>query len=209
MNPGTPVGLRERKKLQTRQALGIAAMRLAVEHGLENVRVDAIATAAGVSTRTFNNYFASKYEAICALPVDRARLIGAQLRGRPAGEPFWQAVTTTVLDQHGSSGPPTREWTAGVRLVTGEPALVGEYLKAQAVMQQHLTDAIAERLGTDPSQLLPRVVAAGITVAVAGATERWLDADPPVPLEPLLRTALTELARHLVLPSPPPPRSLR
>ncbi|HEY5017289.1 MAG TPA: helix-turn-helix domain-containing protein, partial [Streptosporangiaceae bacterium] len=59
-------GLRERKKLATRQALGAAAMRLAIERGLENVLVEDIAAAADVSPRTFNNYFASKYEAICA-----------------------------------------------------------------------------------------------------------------------------------------------
>jgi hypothetical protein len=62
-----PPGLRERKKIATRQALGLAAMRLAIERGLDNVLVEDIAEAAGVSTRTFNNYFASKYEAICAL----------------------------------------------------------------------------------------------------------------------------------------------
>src|SRR5580698_6176379 len=62
-----PAGLRERKKVATRKALGMAAMRLAVERGLEHVLVEDIAEAAGVSARTFNNYFASKYEAICAL----------------------------------------------------------------------------------------------------------------------------------------------
>ena len=77
-----PSGLRERKKVATRHALGVAAMRLAIERGLENVLVEDIAEAAGVSTRTFNNYFASKYEAICALALrsrhaDRRRAPGA------------------------------------------------------------------------------------------------------------------------------------
>ncbi|WP_344745531.1 helix-turn-helix domain-containing protein, partial [Kribbella aluminosa] len=65
-------GLRERKKLATRRAIGIAAMRLAIERGLENVLVEDIAAAAGVSPRTYNNYFANKYEAICSLATDRA-----------------------------------------------------------------------------------------------------------------------------------------
>ena len=58
------MGLRERKKAETRAALSWAAIRLTVERGFENVKVEDIAAAAGVSPRTFNNYFASKGEAI-------------------------------------------------------------------------------------------------------------------------------------------------
>jgi AcrR family transcriptional regulator len=57
-------GMRERKKLATREALSAAALRLALEHGPQNVRVDDIAEAAGVSPRTYNNYFSSREEAI-------------------------------------------------------------------------------------------------------------------------------------------------
>jgi len=55
-----------RKKLAVRQALGSAALRLAVERGLENVTVEDITAEADVSLRTFGNYFSSKYEAIAA-----------------------------------------------------------------------------------------------------------------------------------------------
>jgi AcrR family transcriptional regulator len=73
------LGLRERKKLATREAIGGAAFRLAVQRGLENVTVEDIAAAANVSPRTFNNYFSSKPEAISALGIDRAVRIGAAL----------------------------------------------------------------------------------------------------------------------------------
>jgi AcrR family transcriptional regulator len=45
-------GLREEKKQATRVALREAALRLALKHGPDNVRVDDIAEAAGVSPRT-------------------------------------------------------------------------------------------------------------------------------------------------------------
>src|SRR6266699_3429642 len=90
-------GRRERKKLATRRALGVAAMRLAVQRGLDNVLVDDIAAEAGVSARTFNNYFASKYEAICALAMERGTMIGVALRNRPAAEPLMEAITSAVL----------------------------------------------------------------------------------------------------------------
>jgi hypothetical protein len=46
------LGLRDRKKLATRDAISAAALRLALQHGPDNVRVNDIAEAAGVSPRT-------------------------------------------------------------------------------------------------------------------------------------------------------------
>ena len=58
------MGLRERKRQQTRQDLISAAMRLFEERGYEQSTVAEIASAAGVSTKTFFNYFASKDEVL-------------------------------------------------------------------------------------------------------------------------------------------------
>jgi len=58
------MGLRERKRQQTRQELISAAMRLFEERGYEQTTVAEIASAAGVSTKTFFNYFASKDEVL-------------------------------------------------------------------------------------------------------------------------------------------------
>jgi AcrR family transcriptional regulator len=146
--PDASAGLRERKKVATRKALGLAAMRLAAERGLDNVLVEDIAEAAGVSPRTFNNYFASKYEAICALGFDRAMRIGAALRERPPGESLWDAIVAAVMSEYGSSDRALdADWMAGVRLVTSTPALRGEYLKVQAMTQYSLAEAIALRMG--------------------------------------------------------------
>ena len=90
-------GLRERKKLAVRRALGSAAIRLAVERGLDNVTIEDITAEAGVSLRTFGNYFSSKYEAMCATGTDRARRIGAELLARPAREPLWEAIRAAVV----------------------------------------------------------------------------------------------------------------
>lgn len=202
--PDSGAGLRERKKVATRRALGLAAMRLAVERGLDNVLVEDIAEAAGVSARTFNNYFGSKHEAICALGFDRAMRIGAALRERPPGEPLWEAITSAVMSEYGSADHALGEdWMTGVRLVTSEPALRGEYLKVQAMTQYSMAEAIALRMGFQPgATMFPRILAAAVTAAIQAAMERWLHASRPVALAPLIRQSLAELAAGMreVLP---------
>ena len=189
-------GLRERKKLAVRRALGSAAFRLAMERGLETVTIEDITAEADVSLRTFGNYFSSKYEAICAPGTDRARRIGAELLARPAREPLWQALVSVVLAHYEGAGQaPDAEWLARLRLVLRSPAIRGEDLKVTSEMHEALAEAIAARTGTDREQdMYPQVLAGAVIAATQVAVRRWAAADPPVPLRPLLRRALDQLA---------------
>jgi AcrR family transcriptional regulator len=199
-------GLRERKKQETRIALSWAAIRLTVERGFDNVRVEDIAAEAGVSPRTFNNYFASKGEAIAARQLERARAISEELRDRPADEPLWEAVTNAVLarfalgaeNHHGTTD---QDWIAGVRLMVSEPALQGEFLKAGAAMEAEFAAVIAERTGTDvTTDLYPRLVANAINGAISVAIEHWWRTEPEGSVTDLLRDALARLAAGLPTP---------
>ncbi|GLW98562.1 TetR family transcriptional regulator [Microtetraspora sp. NBRC 16547] len=212
---GERLGLRERKKQETRIALSWAAIRLAVERGLDNVRVEDIAAEAGVSPRTFNNYFSSKGEAIAARHLDRARLIADELRARPASEPLWEAIAHAVMARFtlrqgaegqgaegaGGQDTPDRQWLDGVRLMTTDPALTGAFLQAATAAETELAAAIAERTGADVDRdLYPRLVAGAVGVAIRVSMQQWLHADPPVPINQLLRDALRQLSMGLPVP---------
>jgi len=198
-------GLRERKKLATRQALSSAALRLAVERGLDNVTIENITAEADVALRTFRNYFASKYEAVAAIGADRARRIGMSLLERPVTEPLWEALTHAVLEHYeGTDQAFGRERMAALGRVLQTPAMRGEYLKVNFEMQNALAAAIAERIGTGlEADMFPQVLAGAVTAASQVAIRRWYAADPPEPLRPILERALRQLASACAEPVPP------
>ena len=167
-------GLRQRKKLATRQAISWAAVRLAVEHGPENVRLEDIAAGAGVSPRTCNNYFSSKEAAVCGFVVARGESIRDALLARPREEPLVEALVAAVLAQFGSPEP-DRESVVRTRLVVSSPVLQGEYLKAMAVTERYVAEAIALRTGTRAeTDLRSRVIAAVAATAVRVGVEQWV-----------------------------------
>ena len=195
-------GLRERKKQQTQEALSWAALRLTVERGLNQVLVEDIAEAAGVSPRTFNNYFSSKAEAIVWRHLNRSLQTAQRLRERPRIEPLWESIAAALLEPYGDDDrQPDSQWTAGVKLMLTEPALIGEYLKASMAAERECAAAIAERIGAAPVDMYPQLVAAAMDAARRTAVEQWLRADPPNQLGPLLREALRQIAAGLPDPS--------
>ncbi|MGA5761726.1 TetR family transcriptional regulator [Nonomuraea bangladeshensis] len=200
------MGLRERKKEETRLALSWAAIKLAVERGFDNVRVEDIAAEAGVSHRTFNNYFSSKGEAIAARHFDRAVQIADELRSRPESEPLWEAVTNAVfarfaLGMQERGWPADEHWVTGVKLMTQHPEHRGEFLKAHAAAQDALAAAVAERTGTDLDRdLYPHLVAGAVGSAVLATIHLWLHGDAPAPFPELLRDALGQVAAGLPTP---------
>ncbi|GAB3945728.1 TetR family transcriptional regulator [Kribbella albertanoniae] len=198
-------GLRERKKRETRIALSWAAIRLVVEHGYGAVRLEDIAAEAGVSLRTFRNYFSSKAEAIAARQVERGLAVNAALRERPADEPLWDAVRVAVGagfelgETGGGLQLPDEKWLAGVRLMVTEPALQGALAGAQAAVTEELTAVVAERTGT--TGIYPRLVAEVIGAAQLAATHEWLHADPPRPMFELFHEVLDRITAGLPEPS--------
>ena len=164
-------GLRERKKQATSEALRHAALRLALERGPENVRVDDIADAAGVSPRTYNNYFSSREHAIVAAVIeDREEKIAAAVVGRPAEVSLSEAVIDAVIEQYTNPGDEAR---GALLMITTSPGLRKCYADAAGSLAEPLTGALIEReRGIDP--IAARVLAASVGAAAKIAVREWL-----------------------------------
>ncbi|OBI26647.1 TetR family transcriptional regulator [Mycobacterium sp. E1386] len=201
-------GLRERKKADTRRALSDAALNLAFERGLDNVTREDIANLAGVSLRTFNNYFGGKYEALAYRQTERMRRSVAALRQRPADEPLWTSITHVVLqsleedfdDRYGEENlVPSRQELVEVRKMLMNP-------QVRNALPQDLFDewlaVIAERTGTDPERdLYPRLVVAIVRAVGDAAAEAYVRADPPVPITDLICSGFAAVSAGLPQPA--------
>ncbi|MFC9439829.1 TetR/AcrR family transcriptional regulator [Nocardia sp. NPDC057030] len=198
------LGLRERKKLDTRMALSTAALELAFERGLENVTREDIAARAGVSVRTFNNYFTGKHDAIVYRQSMRIRRSLTILRERPADEPLWTAITAAMLEpleaDRTQFTPPSPAQLAEIRKLFDVPEL--RHALFREISDEWL-ELIAERTGTDPLRdIYPRLVAGTVATIAEAVMVAYANADPPVHITTLLRQALAEVTAGL----PEPPR---
>lgn len=162
-------GLRERKKAETRSALGRAALSLSLERGVEAVTADDIAAAANVSPRTFRNYFSGKEEALVA--GFRAILDGyvEELMARPADEPILTALERVLAPIAAAAAARREETQAHLDLLSSPGLARYRGLLVEEAVRAFI-DAVASRTGTDPrTDVYPRLVTTAAISAVAVA----------------------------------------
>ncbi len=148
--------LRERKKLATRAALAQATWRLTIERGYAHTRIEDIAEAAGVSARTFSNYFSGKDEALLSVGADRGARMVAALRTCPDDADLWEALAHAMSEQFAGQGEVPRDIAGRIAF----PPELAARRGLHASIEVALAAAIADRTGTDASRdLYPRLVA--------------------------------------------------
>jgi len=171
--PAPDGGLRERKKRARRAALIDATHRLVEEHGLDAVTVDAICAEAGVSTRTFFNYFETKDDAVLGhvpWPGD-SEASATFAAGGPTGHlltDLEHLVGSFLLDP-----PVGRErFARAFEIAAREPRLLARHL---AWFEQHkgqIVELVERRLGAEPERS-PLVVATLAIFLTHAAFMRW------------------------------------
>jgi len=172
----TKPGLRERKKLQTRQALIDAAMKLYRKNGYEGVTVAEIAREANVAPRTFFGYFESKEDVFLGRGDDRLESLVRAIHDRDRNQPILAAIRPALLED---PEPRRRDKYANhpdLSELVRQPAVAARLRQRWNRWEDLLADAIAESVGAKPGDPEPRVVAAALTgairIAAAAAQER-------------------------------------
>ena len=197
------IGLRERKKAQTRRALAAAAIRLSIERGSpDRVTVEEISEAADVSPRTFFNYFSSKEDAVLGVDPERRTELRAELELRPADEAPVEALRAALLSTAEGIDENAELWAQRLQLVREHPTLSAGYVASFADFERGMVEAMAARLGLDPdADLYPALVVATALTIMRVTVKHWQATDADTPLADLLDVAFDQLADGLALPA--------
>lgn len=174
-------GLRERKKRQTRQALHRAALEMVADRGMAQVTTEAIAERAGVSARTFFNYFPTKESAVLGMGPDEPERVGQWLRERPDDESPSEAVraclTRYVLDLY--SDPEL--WLLRRTIVRSDPSVLQAMAAVSTAVERRVAEALAERLGVDVDHdLRPSLLVAVTWAAIRAGLNHAREHGSPV-----------------------------
>jgi AcrR family transcriptional regulator len=198
------LGLRERKKRETRQRIADVAMGLFMVRGFDSVTVAEVARAADVSVNTVFNYFRTKED----LFLDRKDTVEDQpsrvVRERRPGESVVAALRRDYLDAIDE-----RHWRIALnegsevfnRMVNDSPSLLARTRELSEHQEELLARTLTEETDADPDDLTPWVIAAQLCAVrrrlVAHAVRRKMAGESTDKIAPDLRSQ-AELAFDLL-----------
>ena len=171
--PPTKLGLRERKKQQTRENIAHVALRLFAERGYDETTLADIAEAADVSPRTIFAYYDSKEDILFCEEGAFLDILRQKLQERPEG--------TTTIDAirefFSSIEPPDEEAKLRKVIVTSTPALQMRMRARHSMLEPLLAESIAKDLDAGPGDVRPLLIAASMMAAFMSVRDRFFEAE--------------------------------
>lgn len=167
------MGLRDRKRIETRERLERCAVTLVMRDGIENATVDAISELADVSPRTFFNYFDSKEDAILGLRdieiTDAA--IAEHIASHPASDPV-ESIVRLIVTMLGTSIAEREVRATRLELVLRHPQLMGRQFAQMTRMAERLGSAVTAILERDDRFAGSDAPTAELMLAICGGAVR-------------------------------------
>ncbi|WP_443728967.1 TetR/AcrR family transcriptional regulator [Streptomyces barringtoniae] len=167
-------GLRERKKIKTREAIRAATYALVREQGYDATTIDQIAERAEVSPSTVFRYFPTKEDIVLTDEYDPVIL--EEIEVRPADEP-WSETIRYVLHRAVELGMTDDLARLRTHLMVQVPAVRSRMMESMSATGRMLCQAIGERTGRDPDGLEVRVYAMSLIGGLMETSMYWAEND--------------------------------
>ena len=173
----------------TRRHLQDIAIEMFSTQGYDEVTIEALAAAAGISRRTFFRYFSSKADALMADFDEDVERLRAVLAGSNPDLPLMDAIRTAVVEVNDYHADDLDRLRQRLLLQHSNPALLANGILHYEEWQAVIAEFAAGRLGRQPGDLLPQVIARSVFGAAYAGFASWL-ADERGDLSPRLDDAL-------------------
>ena len=173
-----PVGRREQNKIDTRRAIADAAFDLARSVGPGAFTADQIAERAGVSRRTFFNYFHSAEDALTTRMDSFLELAIANFTLVSEGEPLFDSIIRAFSETTRMEGMSLHGEL--FRMAEGNPDLLRAQLHAWERAETRIVDTLRQRLGAAASDLYLTALAGSILACAKAAMRDWASSIPDV-----------------------------
>ncbi len=175
MPSAAPPSRRELNKAATRQAISDSTLELLRSEGPGNFTVEDIAESAGISRRTFFNYFSSTEAAIASVTHGFLDSALEQFRLRPADEPILESARAALVEL---ADPMTVAPMAELfSLTQASPLLARSELEAWDHCTEQIIAAARERAANSPAaemdELYLRALAGSVISCGKAAMEVW------------------------------------
>jgi TetR/AcrR family transcriptional regulator, regulator of mycofactocin system len=183
----------DRRRERVSRAIERVALELFAKSSPEEVTIEQIAAAAGISNRTFFRYFASRDDILAALPTRSLEHVSARVRARPSSE--------SVIEAFAEAGQDPDESDEDRELVLLWGLVVHRSPDAAARALGHSTIGVAEvfqvlvaeRLGIDATSDRAGALGAAIAGVVGYTFHQWVIKGGRVPLGTMLAEAFDSL----------------
>jgi AcrR family transcriptional regulator len=168
------LGLRDRKKIKTRDTIRREAMRLVGAKGYANTTIEQIAEAAEVSPSTFFRYFPTKETALVANDLDQVIVdaLEGQPRDIPSMQAFRRALETLMTTLSEAQWRFERERQ---RLVLTIPELLTAQFDEYRRTIARLAEADCRRLGRDPDDVEVKIFFGALAGGLMAVLDRPTD----------------------------------
>ncbi|MDF0489934.1 TetR family transcriptional regulator [Sphingomonas sp. H39-1-10] len=193
-SPSTPPlpGTRERKRRETHRRIADAGVSLFIEKGFDGTTVEEIATAAGISRRTFFHYFDSKDDILLSLQSDIGGLFAAEIRKAPAGGSPFMLVRDAALSVCASISHD--DMLALDRLMRGSASVRARKQASYRLQEEALFAALCERWPEPERETRLRVLAMIAVGTTRLASETFNQEGGTRPFDVVLRDAFDAVA---------------
>ena len=189
--------LRDRQRAQIRADIRRAAFRLFIERGYDTVTTEEIATAAGVSARTFFRHVPTKEDLLLAPVRHGGAAIVNLLEQRPAREaPDVALINAIVARIRSFDQADIEEWREALLVA---PGLLDKATIHTPTDKERAAKLVGERMGANPEDdVRPGLLVQLAFAAADFAFQRWVrQSAPPRPLDLYVTEALDAVkSRH-------------